>query len=942
MKWHRNLKYVWLVLMMLQPHWTEAQFFHSGQAPASVQWSQIRHPKIRLIFPVGMEQQATSLMRTMDTLMPGIAAGLAHRARPIPLVLYPGGVISNGLTAWAPRRMEFYTTPPQDNYSQDWLQQLAIHEYRHVVQIDKLNQGMTRVLGWIFGEQILAGILGLYVPSWFLEGDAVMAETTLSRAGRGREPSFTAPLRAQLSQFGRYSYEKATFGSYRDYVPNAYILGYHLTAFGVKRFGERGWQEALNRTARRPWSITPFSAGLRSGSGFSRGQWYKTALHELDSIWKQEEINTNSLFTPLLIENPSVYTDYLRPQVNGQGDIIAERYALNDVDRIVAIHPDGKEQILATPGLMMKGSLEVKGNHALWTEYQPDPRWDQRSFTRLIHFDLDRNRRTVLLSGTRYFSPALSHDTKSLALVESPEAGRARLILMSFPGCEHIKTWQDDRYVHLMQPEWHADGRHIVLLAQDSTGARHLLLVDLQALTSRSLLGPTFTSMQHPVPDGAGIWWTGDDAGEEAIFWTKALEPQAIRFAVSRFGISQPAPDGKGNLIATTYTAHGHHPVRLPTAKAIPYQTIRTTGIQEPLLLQHSEQSIDSHTDTTWQLNIQPYRRINNLFRFHSWGPVYVDGSQASAGPGFSLMSQDLLNTSFLTAGYQYDYAEQSGSWKLNYRYEGWYPKLSLSSIFAQRQATGFRNDGQAVDYAWREYQLESGVELPLQWMLGHHWTGILPRLTSTQIWLKMDEDSPFRFKREKLQTLDYGFIAYHLRKQSRRDLQPAWGQVLEVRYRHDPFLVEAGNIWAAMATLYFPGLAPHHGWQLYAGYQERKQGEYIFSGMVRYPSGTIGRGEEQLKSLSLRYRFPLGMPDANLPGLVYIKRIKGALFLDMAEARAGETLRYYRSTGAELRLDAHFFRFIAPVDIGVRAIRNLEENKWTAEFLFSVLFSDL
>jgi hypothetical protein len=225
--------------------------------------------------------------------------------------------------------------------------------------------------------------------------------------------------------------------------------------------------------------------------------------------------------------------------------------------------------------------------------------------------------------------------------------------------------------------------------------------------------------------------------------------------------------------------------------------------------------------------------------------------------------------------------------------------------------------------------------------MLGHHWTGILPRLTSTQIWLKMDEDSPFRFKREKLQTLDYGFIAYHLRKQSRRDLQPAWGQVLEVRYRHDPFLVEAGNIRAAMATLYFP--AGSSSWMAAVCRLPGAQtGRIHLFRHVRYPSGNIGRGEEQLKSLSLRYRFPLGMPDANLPGLVYIKRIKGALFLDMAEARAGETLRYYRSTGAELRLDAHFFRFIAPVDIGVRGIRNLEENKWTAEFLFSVLFSDL
>jgi hypothetical protein len=261
---------------------------------------------------------------------------------------------------------------------------------------------------------------------------------------------------------------------------------------------------------------------------------------------------------------------------------------------------------------------------------------------------------------------------------------------MSFPGCEHIKTWQDDRYVHLMQPEWHADGRHIVLLAQDSTGARHLLLVDLQALTSRSLLGPTFTSMQHPVPDGAGIWWTGDDAGEEAIFWTKALEPQAIRFAVSRFGISQPAPDGKGNLIATTYTAHGHHPVRLPTAKAIPYHTIRTTGIQEPLLLQHSEQSIDSHNGYNMATQHQPYRRINNLFVSIAGDPL-CGWQPGICKPGIQPDVAGPANTSFLTAGYQYDYAEQSGSWKLNYRYEGCTPNYrSVASLHnARLRASG-------------------------------------------------------------------------------------------------------------------------------------------------------------------------------------------------------------------------------------------------------------
>ena len=57
-----------------------------------------------------------------------------------------------------------------DTYVQDWLEQLAIHELRHVIQLENLNQGLTKVLSIVFGE-MATGLIAAYLPFWYLEGD---------------------------------------------------------------------------------------------------------------------------------------------------------------------------------------------------------------------------------------------------------------------------------------------------------------------------------------------------------------------------------------------------------------------------------------------------------------------------------------------------------------------------------------------------------------------------------------------------------------------------------------------------------------------------------------------------------------------------------------------------------------------------------------------------
>ena len=182
---------------------------------------------------------------------------LKHSPKKISVLVHTESAYSNGFVTWAPKRIEMYNSPNQDNYAQDWLQQLALHEFRHVVQLDKLNDGFTKMLSYILGEQAVGAVLGMFVPMWFLEGDAVTNETALTQSGRGRSPEFEQGMRAQIMDKEIYPYEKAMFGSYKDYVPNHYEMGYQLVAGARARYGADIWERALYNTGRNPLNITP-------------------------------------------------------------------------------------------------------------------------------------------------------------------------------------------------------------------------------------------------------------------------------------------------------------------------------------------------------------------------------------------------------------------------------------------------------------------------------------------------------------------------------------------------------------------------------------------------------------------------------------------------------------------------------------------------------------
>ena len=81
-----------------------------------------------------------------------------------------------------------------------------------------LNKGISKALNTVFGEHILGALSGLLVPLWFMEGDAVVAETAMSPTGRGHTPEYKMLFKAQLSEKGAYKFDKAKLQIAKNYV----------------------------------------------------------------------------------------------------------------------------------------------------------------------------------------------------------------------------------------------------------------------------------------------------------------------------------------------------------------------------------------------------------------------------------------------------------------------------------------------------------------------------------------------------------------------------------------------------------------------------------------------------------------------------------------------------------------------------------------------------
>ncbi len=948
----KKLKLRLLIAASIYPALLFGQFYSTGTAPATQKWNQISTDHFRIIFPRGLIDIADSLAGELEYCLPYTLNDLSRPLiRKMNVVLHNTSVLSNGYVTLAPRRMELVAAPPQDSYAQNWMSQLVLHESRHVAQLNMINQGFTRLLGWIGGETA-NGMVSAQIPSWFYEGDAVYNETRLSGAGRGRIPGFEMPLRTILMEkSGFYSYDKATFGSYRSFVPDMYCYGYQITQYAREKHGPDVWKNALSYTARHPYLIWPLALYMKKQFGMFKSGLYAATM---DSLKKQYDNKKETYISTKYISNNRregrVYTDYKLPKDLRNGRIIAFRNGLNNAGSFVVVESGGNISTLFNTGRFSQLKCDVYENWLVWDEIVPDPRWERKDYSVIMLANLKDNTKKQLTRKTRYFSPDISPDGKMIAVIEIDELNHNFLTLLDLTSGEPVGKIPAPPGSALQLPEW-TDMRHIAAITVTANG-KQLVILDLADENWSLILSAGNEDISEPVNYKKYILFRGSFNGIENIYAVNKSKSEYIyQVSFSRNGGFFPAVTvDSSQLLFSDYTSLGFDvtSITLDTLRWV--KTLPTRK-----------------TDCTWQIpssgsgDHQPasglvseekhYRKTTHLFRFHSWLPFYTDvdeltdsPEQLPITPGFMIFSQNILSTLTSSLGYSYD----RGYHKLfpTLYWQGWYPVFEFSA-----QLGGPSLIMPLPDYVEMPanhtpyYEFTMKTYLPLVFTRGAYNIRMQPGVDYQQMGIWHYAGSSLS------QGVDFMHIRTRMSRFKRlapRDFYPAWGQSLSLTYTEtmlDKGLY--GNLYSIEAGLYFPGLAPQHYFYLTGGYQQQHPEKYYIPiSRIDFPRGFQSTVSEQFSSICFNYAFNAGYPDWSLGPLLYLKRLRVNFFYDLGYGVKTKEFTpmgakyftgYYTSSGIEIFTDVHLIRFVFPISAGTRLVYLPGRQKLRAEFLFNI-----
>ena len=913
----------------------KSQFYEIGQERTSTKWRSIETRDFKIIYPDYLEVSARESAVYFQQNATNVQSGLNTRPRQTPIILHPNFANSNAYAIWAPQRIEILTTPGQDTYGDPWLHQLALHEYRHIIQLSKLEQGITKGLSYVFGQQAVAVSTGLFVPSWFLEGDAVVTETIFSETGRGRVPAFSNRFRAQLAEKGSYSYPKAYFGSYRNFVPDVYTLGYHIVSYGREKYGNELWNSAMDAVARKPYTITPFNYGIRKISGLNKKGLYKETVANLDTTWGGKQSGDAKYIKS--VAKTDEYINYLNPFLINDTTLVALKTSFSKRPQIVKIKPSGEEKALLTTGYIPDNIISYHKGWLAWTEYRPHVRWQTVSYTDVVLYNTMSGEKHRKRYKRKLYAPVSTENGDGFAAIEYTPDGKAFMVTITDSGEQKTEVPEG---IHPITPVWAEEGKSLIFIAVDASG-KGFMKFDIGRASFSRIGEPSYTEISDPAVAGEWLYFTGTSGNKNQLCRMKLNGGSTEIITASAYGAVRPHINLE-TITYSDYTANGYRIATKPLKSLVkqpyvsdhPHDWIRVAEMQK----QEAPSPDISIPDSS--LASSPYRKASHLFNIHSWAPLYVDIAGETARPGFSVMSQNLLSTLFVTAGYDYDLNEQTGMFRTKVTYKGFFPEIS-SEISTGNRAGSTDENGSAQRFTWRETNLDLSIGQSLNFSGGNYNRGIYGQTSYTSTQISHNSDTPDKFVQGSLSVLSYRLFGYMYSRQAYRDLAPRLGINAEFIFRHSPFgTLDAGDIQAIQTQVFLPGFFANHSLGLYAGYQFTHAQNYRFQNIISTSRGYIlQKTGNEIKSYKINYKFPLWYPDLHIGGLFYFKRLRANVFHDYTKISANLPKQIYQSSGLDLITDFHMLGLSMPVSTGLRTIYLHNQEKVSFELLFSINF---
>ena len=730
-----------------------AQFSMTGSDPAALRWRQMETENFRLIFPKGEDSLArvygTELeqARIRNARSSGYLIGQSYKTK-MPVVLHSRYVLPNASVTWAPKRMDIFTVnDPYAPTAMPWVRNLTIHEGRHAAQMQFGADRGNKVLHWFFGEMAAGAFAGIYPGPAFLEGDAVVAETALSRSGRGRQASFLEYMRPAFDCGDWRDYHRWFYGSNKRYTPDYYRVGYMLIAGTRVFFNDPLFtQEYFGRVVRKGWFFN-LQKTVKDASGKSFKDSFRTIEENFQRLWNIEAAAREPFMPSRQISRtPCLHTEYNGSVIGGDSGIYSLKSGLATPNSLVRLDPDGKEKRLRSFASYTSDLfLDSEGQRIFWSESVAGRRWTLGGSSRIRYVDLSKPGRVHNLTKKgRYFNPAPAPDGKVIAATEYPYSGGSRIVLLDAADGSVTKSFIAPDSLQFTESAWIGERLFAAGLSENGMGVYEITGRNPDGKAAlRQLLGPQPVTLSHlrtvpplrrlvslvepqaqgpeqdrslslskrPVSEDGQLTFLCDRTGVTELY-SLDIESLTLRQLTStRYGISSPT--FKADTLYYSSLAASDRPQdfkqgRMMYATAasdlpvteVSFDDIHKYPVAEALTAQ--ELALGDSTAATAEVRFtrpERYSKIR-LPHIHSWAPIYFnydnvesvsgDDYYKTASLGATALFQNLLSTGYGMVGYgAHEDPYKKGGWRhsghFKYIFTGLYPVFEFSADFNDR-----------------------------------------------------------------------------------------------------------------------------------------------------------------------------------------------------------------------------------------------------------------
>ncbi|HVZ55547.1 MAG TPA: hypothetical protein VG870_02715 [Chitinophagaceae bacterium] len=891
-----------------------------GGNPPSHKWEQIQTDTVRVIYPAGLDAPATDIARVVSWLARRQAFSLGPRVRRIDIVLQNQTTLANGYVGLGPFRSEFQMTPDPDNFSQGslpWPRQLAVHEYRHVMQYNNFRHGLSRLFYYLFGEDGYLVAANGAVPDWFFEGDAVYNETVLTGQGRGRIPAFMNTF-PSLWLAGRHdSYMKLRNGSLHDYVPNHYNLGYLLVNYGRQRYGGDFWTRVTRDAAAYRGLFYPFQRAERRYAGVDFPRFTREAFAYYRGL-----VGDTSGRTPgrlISVPDRGAVTSYRYPYQLGGDSLVYLKTSYRRLACFVMRDAAGEHRIRLRD-ISAQDQFSCQGGRIVYAAYRPDARWAWRDYSELRILDIHTGRQHTLTRRSKLFSPDLSADGSRVVAVEMGPQGGSSLQVLDASSGQVLRRITSPEVAVFTDPKFAGPGL-VIAAARLPDGQMRLVRVDLAGGTVEGLTPPSPSVLGQLSVDGDQVFFTASYGGNDDLYALRLADHRVFRLTEDYLG-DYEVNARQGKLVFARFTAGGYELRRLdPGASA--NQEMNPLVLQEAVtrfpvalagqlprfgLVAGKDNAID--LDTLRRFATHRYGQSTRLLHFHSWRPYYQDPDFT-----FSLYGENILNTLQTQVYYHYNQNDRTSGIGASAVYGALFPYVTAGTEYTFQRQDSLRG----LNRTWAQLDSRLGLLLPLNLSGGR-----------TYRYLTLGTNYVLRNEyitgtaRKDFSNDRFGYLYNYLLwqqtlPQAVQQIYPRWGYSLSAYHRYALGRYQGYQLLGS-STLYLPGLAATHSLLVSGSFQQRDTTRLLFSNSFAGPRGYSDYYFSRMWRLSANYHLPLVYPDWGFGNLLYIQRARANLFYDYGRVYSNNKLafRNLRSLGAELYLDTRWWNEY-PLSFGLR-----------------------